>query len=278
MDYQTEDQTGRAITLEPFADAHLAGAMRLSAEVGWPHREEDWRMVLSVSRGVAAVAGGNVVGTALCSDFGPVAAINMIIVDENMRGRRLGRRLMEAVLEIAGDRECRLVGTEMGLPLYRKLGFEATGQIVQHQGIAVSTAPEQPVATAGKDHVSQLVNLDRAATGLSRSRLLEAIAAAGEALQTDGGVAMVRPFGRGRVLGPILAKSDSAARALMSEAARRSAGSFLRVDMPESHALGEHAETLGLVHAGGGTAMTRKAGARPSTEYSTYALVSQALG
>ncbi|WP_234818623.1 GNAT family N-acetyltransferase [Sinorhizobium fredii] len=50
------------------------------------------------------------------------SAINMIIVDESQRGRGLGRQLTSAVMELAGDRECRLTATSDGLPLYEKLG------------------------------------------------------------------------------------------------------------------------------------------------------------
>ncbi len=43
---------------------HLDGAVRLSREAGWPHRLEDWQVVLDVSKGVVALdETGKVVGT-----------------------------------------------------------------------------------------------------------------------------------------------------------------------------------------------------------------------
>ena len=65
------------------------------------------------------------------------ATINMVIVDAAMRGRGLGRKMMEEALAKAGERTCCLVATQEGLPLYEKLGFVATGEIVQHQGEAL---------------------------------------------------------------------------------------------------------------------------------------------
>ncbi len=93
-------------------------------------------MIWSLSEGRVALVGDRVVGTALMTPFGDTcSAINMIIIDESQRGRGLGRQLTSAVMELAGDRECRLTATSDGLPLYEKLGFIATHQIVRHQGV-----------------------------------------------------------------------------------------------------------------------------------------------
>ena len=75
--------------------------------------------------------------TILMTPYGEDAAtINMVIVDAAIRGRGLGRKLMEEALARAGERTSYLVATQEGLPLYEKLGFVATGKIVQHQGVA----------------------------------------------------------------------------------------------------------------------------------------------
>lgn len=133
------------IRLVPFQAHHLSDASRLSQQAGWPHTADDWALILTASRGVAAMVDDQLVGTALCADFGKVVTLNMIIVDATMRGQGLGRRLMDAVIDIAGPREMRLIATADGLPLYEKLGFRVTGQIVQHQGIALANVPECPV-------------------------------------------------------------------------------------------------------------------------------------
>ena len=91
------------------------------------------------------------------------------------------------------------------------------------------------------------------------------------------GFALLRDFGRGQVLGPIVARDAATARALMSAGATRAAGGFLRVDLADP-ALAEHATRLGLAHVGGGTAMVKGAAPAATTEYATYALASQALG
>ncbi|MWB78715.1 GNAT family N-acetyltransferase [Pseudooceanicola sp. 216_PA32_1] len=265
------------INIIPFEPAHIEGALRLSQEAGWPHRAEDWGLTLSVSRGVVALQGDEVVGTALCSLFGEVAAINMIIVDARMRGRGLGRKLMQAVLDIASPREQRLTATEDGLPLYEKLGFVVVGEIIQHQGIARAAEAEEPVQVNAPADLAELAAMDHAASGMDRRDLIAGILKTGELLRAERGFALLRLFGRGKVLGPVVAQDAATARALIAAGATRAAGEFLRIDLPD-WALAPFAESLGLAHVGGGTAMTRAARAAPDTDYTTFALASQALG
>ena len=265
------------IDLEPFTEAHLPGALALSQAAGWPHRMQDWALGLSVSQGVAASAAGCVVGTALWSHHGPVATLNMIIVEDSMRGRGLGARMMERIIALAEDREMRLVATDVGLPLYRKLGFVEAGRIVQLQGSARVTRPECPVRI-GATNLTTLARMDQSATGMQRHALLERIAAKGETLTAEGGFALLRPFGRGHVLGPVVAEDPAVARALMAAAATHMAGRFLRIDLPEAQGLAPFVETLGLSLVGGGTAMVHSPRPRPATGLQSYALISQALG
>ncbi|SDI63485.1 GNAT family N-acetyltransferase [Salipiger marinus] len=266
-----------AIDLVRFETAHLPGALALSQAVGWPHRAEDWALTLSVSQGVAAVVDGRIMGTALCSLHGPVATLNMIIVDAALRGRGIGLRLMEAIIDLAGDRELRLVATEEGKPLYRKLGFVDVGRILQLQGMSKAAPPERAVE-AGPADPELLARMDFEASGMARAALLDRIAREGRTLRTEGGFALLRAFGRGHVLGPVVARDPGAARALMAAGASHLAGSFLRMDLPEAERLAPFAETLGLRAAGGGTAMVRAACPRAPSPYQTYALISQALG
>ncbi|CAM3449278.1 GNAT family N-acetyltransferase [Paracoccus nototheniae] len=264
------------LTTTAFTSAHIPAATRLSQAEHWPHRPQDWAFNLSVSRGVVALNGERLVGTALCSLLGEVATINLVIVDASMRGRGLGRRLMTEAMALAGPRETRLVATSDGLPLYEKLGFVACGRILQHQGIARAAAPSQPVTEGALD---DLLALDRQATGMDRAALLRAIAQDGQILQTAGGIATLRPFGRGHVLGPVLAQTPEAAAALIAAAASRLEGQFLRIDLPEDAGLDGLARDLGLTHAGGGIPM--RLNPRPASAASPwriFALMSQALG
>lgn len=265
------------IQLVDFTTEHLPGAVRLSQQAAWPHRKEDWALTLTQSTGVAAIHEGEVVGTALASKFGDVATLNMIIVDERLRGRRLGRRLMDAVIEQAGAREMRLIATQDGLPLYEKLGFVRTGKVEQFQGIARSSRSDQTVKVDCYD-LERMVAMDTAASGLERGDLLARIAEHGQVLTADRGFAILREFGRGTVLGPIVADDLETARALLATAAQAQDGSFLRIDTPVPE-LGAFAQSLGLEPVGGGTCMElHPRDVERDTTFQTFGLVSQALG
>jgi len=86
------------LTFASFGPEHLDEACGLSHQGGWSHRREDWALALRLSRGVVAFEDDLVVGAALATPFGTVAAATMIIVDGAMRGRGLGRRLMDEAM------------------------------------------------------------------------------------------------------------------------------------------------------------------------------------
>lgn len=273
------------IDIVSFGPEHLDGAFLLSQQAQWPHRKEDWAFVLCLSKGFVAIEEGRVVGTAMATLYGDTCAtINMVIVDASMRGRGLGRQLMTMALKAAEGRECRLVATQDGLPLYEKLGFIASGEIVQHQGIvqdgALNTAD---VAWADEDIAEPLALLDTQAFGADRANLLDQLAEAGRfaVLRQAGaitGFVALRPFGRGEVAGPVVATNENDAKALLSFVFAAKAGSFLRVDTTVATNLAPWLTQHGLVHVGGGVPMRRNAAPATPSIVKTYALASQALG
>ncbi|HVW58094.1 MAG TPA: GNAT family N-acetyltransferase [Rhizobiaceae bacterium] len=274
------------LTLCPFEASHLEGAVALSRQASWPHRREDWALVLKISRGVVALSEGRVVGTAFCTPFGEkLAAMNMIIVEAGMRGRGLGRRLMQETMALAGDRTLRLVATEEGRPLYEKLGFAATGTVVQHQGMPTGAVPPAPGAQWAMPRDREAIaELDRAAFGADRGNLLSCLLEEGRAavLREEGrvsGFALCRPFGRGFVIGPAVARNPEEARSLVAAQINVHRGLFLRVDTGTHTGLAPWLSGIGLTETGRGTVMYRGAPPRLSTAVpSTFALASQALG
>lgn len=284
--------TASQITLETMTPDHLDAAVGLSRQAGWPHRREDWALVLALSNGVVALDDGRVVGTALTTPFGDdTATINMVIVDESMRGRGLGRKLMQAALDAAGERTCLLVATQDGLPLYEKLGFVAFGEIVQHQGTAAKVDTPENVSWATDADRERCFALDRLATGQDRSALMGlldecarfAVIRAGDRVEA---FAAIRPFGRGLVIGPVVARNDADAKALIDFLLSHHVGEFARVDTDVARGLPQWLEARGLQHVGGGIPMRRapmhRAAGAPDenggAEYRTYALVNQAFG
>lgn len=272
------------IDLVEFTPDHLEGALALSQQAQWPHRIEDWAMGLALSKGVAAVHQGRVLGTAMATLYGDdVATINMVIVDETMRGLGIGKRLMDFALNAASGRECRLVATQDGLPLYEKLGFRETHRIVQHQGHVSSIQPSEGVEWASTQDLTDCLSLDRAACGMDRGSLLGYLAEHGRLAVIRRGGSMIgfgaiRHFGRGEVAGPVVAENADDAKMLLSFLLAGKDGRFLRVDTGEQTGLAPWLTGLGLSHVGGGIAMVRDAKPRESTKFQPFALASQALG
>jgi predicted N-acetyltransferase YhbS len=280
--------TSDAIALVAFSPDHLDGAVQLSRQAGWPHRPEDWRMALALSQGCVAVSrqDNRVVGSALMTPYGREAAtINMVIVDASVRGRGTGRRLMEGVLSLAGDRSLQLVATESGLSLYEKLGFRSSGVVVQHQGHVVKSVTAPPgVRAARPDDIAAITELDRAAYGAERRRLIALLADVGslavlERMEQLVGFAALRPFGHGEVIGPVVAANSDDAKLLVSHFLAARAGAFVRIDTAVTTGLGPWLAGIGLAHVGGGIAMRRPIVTAPvKTAFFTFALANQAFG
>jgi|SRR5579859_6923353 len=279
-------QTLDDITLTAFGPEHLEGAVALSRQVKWPHRPEDWRMMLQLSAGTVAVDhAGRVLGTVLMTPYGQdCATINTVIVDEALRGRGLARRLMAAAQSLAGTRPLRLIATADGLPLYRKLDFVECGEIRQHQGAVVAVAAPEIVEYATAADFAAIRALDRAVFGADRRSLFDLLEANAQWAVIRrhgaiGGFAAIRPFGRGEVVGPVIAANVDDAEALITCFAAARTGAFLRVDTPDDSGLSGWLTEIGLVEVGGGVVMhkpTEIAGG--SARATIFALASQALG
>lgn len=272
-----------APVLAPMGPEHLDGAVALSRAEGWPHRIEDWAFLLSGSRGVVAHEAGRVVATTLVAPASPVATAGMILVDERRRGRGLGRRVMERAMSQLSPAEWRLVATQDGLPLYRRLGFEVTGEVLQQQGLARAAPGDLPQTWAGQGDAHELAALDQSATGMERAWLLSALLSEGRILiNREAGrieaFAALRRFGRGELVGPILARSEEEGRALLATLLSICEGRFLRVDVPKGSGLVSFLAEHGLATAGSGLAMSRGSLSPALGPHRCFALAAQALG
>ena len=106
-------------------------------------------------------------------------------------------------------------------------------------------------AVTGDDR-SRLVGLANAATGLLRDKLLEQLAgiAQGAALERNGelvGFSMIRRFGLGHAIGPVIAPDSDRAAALIMCWNEAYAGSFVRLDITGTSGLGDRLAAIGLV-------------------------------
>jgi ribosomal protein S18 acetylase RimI-like enzyme len=268
----------------------LEAAWGLSMDQHWPHRPTDWKYALELGEGIVAEADGHLVGTAMRWLWGKThATVGLVIVSESMRGRRIGGELMNRVLAGLEKRSVLLHATAAGRGLYERLGFVRTGEIRQHQGIA-ATAPLVALDNGwrlrpfDRSDEPALFELDARARGWQRQEMLRMFIDSAErvmVLDHNGvldGYAMLRRFGRGVVVGPVIASDIVGARALISHLVGLAAGRFVRMDLDFDSGLATWVEELQLHRAGTVTAMTRgKQNAAPEG-VRLFALATQALG
>ncbi|WP_407154722.1 GNAT family N-acetyltransferase [Bradyrhizobium sp. STM 3557] len=250
--------------LVPFARAHLEGALKLSQEMSWPYRIEDWDFALQLGHGFVLQRAGVVIGTAAWWPYGEShASAGMIIVSKAAQGRGYGAQLMDALLASAYPRSIVLNSTAEGIMLYRRRGFVPIGVIQQHQGIPIEcheAPPSSSVRAMAASDFEAIARLDREATARERRPLLDRLVQSGDGyvLQRDGttrGYAISRRFGRGHVIGPVVADSLTDARALIGASLARLGRVFVRVDTSASSQLGEWLESIGLRQVSDATTM-----------------------
>jgi len=284
---QAGEREHEDVALVPFARAHLEGALKLSQEMSWPYLLKDWEFALQLGRGFVVTSTGAVVGTALWWPYGDThASAGMIIVSKAVQGRGYGARLMDALLAAARPRIVTLNSTAEGMALYERRGFVPIGLIHQHQGISSERHEAPPpwlVRAMAPSDFEAVTRLDRQATGWTRREMLNRLIEVGDGyvLLRDGvrcGYAICRLFGRGHVIGPVVAESPTDARTLIEAALARLGNVFVRVDTSAISHLGAWLEGIGLQQVGGATIMVLGT-QRPSTGPARlFALANQSFG
>jgi predicted N-acetyltransferase YhbS len=277
-----------SLTLRPMTGPDIGTATALSREQGWPHREEDWALFFEAGEGIVAERAGRVLGTVMAWRYGDdFATVGMVIVANDVHGQGLGRKLMEAVLDRLAGRTVVLNATAAGLPLYEKLGFVETGVIHQHQAIAPGVAMAKGIPGGRVRTMDQsdngLGDLYSRASGMDRTALFERLAANAHTVvltrdhQTVG-FAQVRRFGRGWLVGPVVAPDPGGAKALILHGLRTHAGTFCRLDVTGDSGLSEWLEEIGLPRVDFVKTMVRGRSPNPDPGISVRAIAAQALG
>ncbi|MBR1236080.1 GNAT family N-acetyltransferase [Bradyrhizobium sp. AUGA SZCCT0182] len=284
---QAGDRENEDVALVPFARSHLEGALKLSQEMSWPYLLKDWEFALQLGRGFVVTSAGAVVGTALWWPYGDThASAGMIIVSKAVQGRGYGARLMDALLAAARPRIITLNSTVEGMALYQRRGFVPIGIIHQHHGIPRERyeAPDPCFVRAmAPSDIGAIVGLDHEATGWTRREMLNRLIEVGDGyvLLRDGiprGYAISRLFGRGHVIGPVVAESPTDARALIEAALALLGSVFVRVDTSATSQLGEWLEGIGLQQVSDATTMVLGAQMPSTGPARTFALANQSFG
>lgn len=267
--------------------AHLEQALALSQVINWPYRAEDWKFALDLGHGFGVEAGDKLVGTALWWPYGKdFASAGMIIVSTDAQRQGIGGRLMAAMLAAAAGRRMILNSTQEGRPLYTRLGFEPYGVVSQHQAVLAKvpaidrTVRVRPV---GPDDAHALHNLDQRASGMDRKNLLNALFGVADTVvvERDGdvtGYGCVRRWGRGVVIGPVIARDQADARAIIATLASAYEGGFVRIDVTGESGLSPWLAEIGLPQTDQVISMSLGKPPEPLPGAVLFALSNQSLG
>ncbi len=269
----------------------------LSISVGWPHRAEDWQFVREVGEGIVAMDEiGRIQGSAMWFPYGAhFATIGMVITSPRLQSNGAGQWLMGHVLDRVAGRDLGLNATRAARRLYHSLNFNREAAVYQCNGEAVvppelDRPPGSVLRVLEPEDLDAIVELDEAAFGADRRILLGRLltCSKGIGLMRGGEMeafSLCRPFGRGHLIGPVVATNDEDAIAVVHPHAARHAATFLRLDTREKDGrFSDFLSRCGLPVYDTVTTMslgrrwlTVREGDAPRKPR-TYALASQALG
>jgi len=264
----------------------LTRCVALSVDRGWSPERAKWSLLLAASEVFGADApdgrglAGAVVLTRWAADY---AAVGMMLVAARYGRRGLGRGLMERALRAAGDgATVTLFATDMGRPLYEKLGFVAVRRNVSFIGRfrppsgaggargagrargaggaqaagGAQGAGDGGVRTATAADLPAILDLDLAAFGGDRGHILtrlhglaDGIVVAGAGGAAGQGIAGYAAAWRNTpastVIGPLVAPDGETARRLVTALAA-DAATPVRLDLDP-----DRTELPGWAHAHG---------------------------
>lgn len=189
--------------------------------------------------GIDAPDGRGLAGAVVLTRWAPdYASVGMMLVAKRYGRRGLGRALMEHLLRTAGDEATvTLFATDMGRPLYEKLGFEPVRRSVSLRGRFQPRPSDNNskkrgrVRTATEADLPAIRALDREAFGADRGRILERLPSFADQIAVlEGDGATGEPVGQGvvgyaaawrnepasTVIGPLVAPDGASARRLIA--------------------------------------------------------------
>jgi GNAT superfamily N-acetyltransferase len=218
----------------------IPAAMLLKQAAGWNQTEQDWANILALEPEGCWVYEheGRVAASTTVICYGQdLAWIGMVLVLPAVRGRGYARALMEHALRFIEQRRVRVTrldATEMGRPLYAKLGFREESAIERWTATAVRVLqPESPVPAERLQGAPSIAELDRRAFGADRTGVLERLLTCfpGEGICLPGGFAMQRPGSGPYFLGPCVADNAATARGLIETLLARRTGEAVFWDL-----------------------------------------------
>jgi GNAT superfamily N-acetyltransferase len=227
--------------LEP---GDLKRCVALSVDRGWSPERSKWSLLLAASEtfGVDAPDGVGLAGAVVLTRWGAdLASVGMMLVAARYGRCGLGRALMERVIAEAGDATVTLFATDMGRPLYEKLGFQPVRRNVAFVGAfrPGASRPAGCARAAAEADLPAVLAVDRAAFGADRGRILTRLPGFADRIAVladhsehgiSGYAAAWRNTPSSTVIGPLVAPDAASAEQLVTDLAAHAHGT-VRLDL-----------------------------------------------
>lgn len=232
-------------TIKPLDVSKRQELHELTVGVFWPHRADDLDFFLSLGQGYLALDEiGRPLGSAMYFNMGEdFAMFGMMITTPRLQALGAGQRLLRWIMRDCEGRDLRLSATRSGYRLYEMAGFTPVTTIWQQQGVVRPfNLPDAESSLAVREiepeDLVRIQALDAEAYGANRDRLLNGLleVSSGLVVERDGevrGYALMRKFGKGVVIGPVVAEDDAMAMRLVAPLIQRCEGIFTRLDTPQ---------------------------------------------
>jgi ribosomal protein S18 acetylase RimI-like enzyme len=158
----------------------IDAAIALTDLEQWGYTRADFRRLRALSPDGCFVAESDrrVVGVLTTTTYDGLAFLGAVIVSPDLRGKGVGRAMMEAALDHLrgqGVRTVRLNAYLDAIPFYEKLGFRREYEVIRWHGDAV-TGRMQGVRPVRFDDLEPLSRFDERYFGANRRVLLERLA------------------------------------------------------------------------------------------------------
>ena len=222
----------------------VPAGLRLCRASGWNQLEDDWSVFLDSNQGGCRVAekDGEVIGTVATLPYQErFSWLSMVLVDPKHRRAGVGTALLLEGLALSGETCIRLDATAAGRELYRQHGFHDEYPIsrLALKAEARPTAAAKDVKKMSEHDFAKVLAEDGRIFGASRERVLRSLYERAPefayVVEGDGieGYCFARPGFLYQQLGPIVAKQERVARALISECIAHSGRQHLGIDAPQ---------------------------------------------
>lgn len=231
----------------PLAEADINDCLRLVAEAGWNQTANDWQTIFEIGETCGLFDDGTLIATAAIVLHGPVGWVCMVLVTPSAQRRghatRLlnwaGKRLDELGLTPGLD------ATPAGRQVYVQLGYNDIYPITRMQCDAplphAAENTDVSIRPLTADDLDAMLALDKDAFGLDRAALLTSLIRRRPDLACgvfDGdtclGFALAREGRRATQVGPVVARDERLAIALVNHVLDTSDGSVF-IDVPDLH-------------------------------------------